>query len=222
MGYDMNQVSPSQEDVEYYQKRRAEYEIAMSCIKFLRKTHPNENFSVDFDDNEWMTTLPAAAVTIEALAPILEGVWDDPTYYRLNIWGMGMMREVMESLGMVHNAPHPSFPEYPGEEHFDPEGDPIDDVGRTYETASEEVTHFTSQIPGIPVGKFGSNDGWRVTPAECASAVEIYNAYTETEIEAALASHISEHNSAESLAGWLQRWVDWLERCVKTDGFAVH
>jgi hypothetical protein len=116
--------------------------------------------------------------------------FDDPTYFRLNIWGMAQYCELMELLGMLNESEPPEFPDHDFYEIpsvTSPEGYEEDDENsaafKAYKAALDRATNFLSPEPGIPVAKFGSNDGWLVTPAECESALAIWEAFsTKTKI----------------------------------------
>ncbi len=91
----------------------------------------------------------------------------DPTYFRLNIFGMGAYCRYMEQLGML--ATHYQEPEW-------------DESIIESPMAGEE--------PGIPITKLGSNDGWLVLPEECASALQIYDKHPRAKVEALLGDGI--------------------------------
>jgi len=106
----------------------------------------------------------------------------DPTYFRLNVWGMGKYRDVMEKLGMMYLGRYttPSFAAYPGDEHF--AGDytePITDEGRKWREHQDMCLHYSPpEAEGLlPGHKFGSNDGWHVTTDECAAALRVAAAH---------------------------------------------
>jgi len=81
-------------------------------------------------------------------------------YFRANIWGMQYLRKVMEVAGVLDcEVDHPDFQDVTQEE-MDADGDVFDKKNR-------EVLSFRSPIEGrVPIVKFGSNDGWIVTPEE--------------------------------------------------------
>lgn len=113
------------------------------------------------------------------------------SYFRLNIWGMQKWREIMWELGMVIDAGQ--YPEWPSPEDFgityevvegveypDTDGPPLSEIdqekAKNYLSARDNVLawHGDTSMRGIPIHKFGSNDGWIVTPEECGSALWIY------------------------------------------------
>ena len=173
--------------------------------------------------------------------------------FRLNISGMGWARGVMEQLGMAFEDPTlpPNFPK-PEEfgtdyDHADALESPEDypDVYFTDEQTRAAVKYREAvnrhlewhgiEIPGIPLHKFGSNDGWHVLPAEAEAAVRIWKqAYDEMGEEQARVSVAlggmerdcaldAEGNSTVD-AYWSQwlRWVAYLADSVRHEGFEVH
>jgi hypothetical protein len=162
------------------------------------------------------------------------------SYFRLNIFGMGVWCEVMYDLGMVFEAgEHPEWPEIKSygitwddvARAEDPEsftGEPPLDAETTekahrYLAARHEVLTWHGPeipgIPGIPGHKFGSNDGWIVLPAECDAALRIYAAKLN-EIGAD-----AMHNFIDNKIGNRGRWGQWLaylNGAISHDGFEVH
>lgn len=127
------------------------------------------------------------------------------SYFRLNVWGMARYRDVMEAVGMGFWAEHPAWPDaeefgFTTREHGwaaqevmrEGNGDLAYDHGYEGVTVTEDdlekakrwqaaVDNVRSahpaEIPGIPLVKFTSNDGWVVTPAECRSALELFGRF---------------------------------------------
>jgi hypothetical protein len=79
----------------------------------------------------------------------------DTNYYRLNIWGMSTMRRIMDDAGLLEWS---DAGEWPDVDEEDPD-------------AAAKVREWKSRGAGddqqVPAYKFGSNDGWIVTPDEC-------------------------------------------------------
>lgn len=73
----------------------------------------------------------------------------------------------------------------------------------------------------IPVHKFGSNDGWIVTPDECLNALAAWHQRTESERDDALSSAGIDLNDPAWARLW-RRWLDYLELAAHCDGFEVH
>lgn len=92
----------------------------------------------------------------------------DPTYFRLNIFGMATYREFMQQFGMLAtHYPRPSF------KNNDPTEAPL---------AGEE--------PGIPVDKLGSNDNWLVRPEEITSALLSYDKLDRKAVVTVVGDHL--------------------------------
>lgn len=137
----------------------------------------------------------------------------DPSYFRLNIGGMSRYAGAMLDLGMAHDSTSPvtgddwgSLPEWDGE-----------DEGETaYNEAVDKLTgqHGTSEDPTIPLHKFGSNDGWLVTPDEIKAALDAWEHRANTGVSTETWSLIQTEYWGE--------WITWLELAAEHDGFRVH
>jgi hypothetical protein len=160
------------------------------------------------------------------------------SYFRLNMRGMGSWVDLMAELGMVFNAGrHPAWPEI---ESF---GITYDDLERVEspeyfkdeppldEEMAEKARRYIAErdallawhgpeIPGIPEHKFGSNDGWIVTPPECQAALAIYMAKLE-EVGQDVIGNLIENRVGERKGKWAQ-WLAYLNGAVSHDGFEVH
>jgi hypothetical protein len=161
------------------------------------------------------------------------------SYFRLNITGMGIWRGLMGELGMIFDAGE--LPEWPKIEAYGVTWDDVERVedpgfcadkpaldeetaeraGRYIAERDELLAWHGPEVPGIPVHKFGSNDGWVVLPAECQAALAIYMAKLEE------VGQDSMGNLIENMAGpWARgRWAQWLaylNGAVTHDGFEVH
>ena len=104
----------------------------------------------------------------------------DPTYFRLNIWGMSQFAHLMGLAGMLNNtrAPELRYQDFNIPLIINKEGLEEEDYeSPQYKTWKEQYLGFASQGPGIPRGKIqAGNEGWLVSPAECASALAIWEA----------------------------------------------
>ena len=142
---------------------------------------------------------------------------DDPTYFRLNIWGMGKYRGLMDGLGMLNYTDAPE--DWPDREDFkipqitihpNYEGgkDYLDDDESSsqyaaYEAASDAVRGFMPEGTGIALVKLCSNDGWIVTPEECESALVIWdNLNTDTKLSVRQAAVAK---GSDEIEGFIQR-----------------
>lgn len=175
------------------------------------------------------------------------------SYFRLNVWGMGWARGVMAELGMAFEDPS-ERPEWPKPDDYGTTYDDLealecpeyfpdkewnDEALRAAVAFKQEQDRILAwhgaEIPGIPLHKFSSNDGWWVLPAEAEAAVRIWKqAYDEMGEEAArvtVALGGMRRDRALDAAGdskadafwslWL-RWVAYLADSVRHDGFEVH
>lgn len=169
------------------------------------------------------------------------------SYFRLNIWGMGNVRRAMLDLGMCFESGYEwgaGWPAYPEDgtgaaiaaEALSEDSDPQEYAAKYY--SGQEVTesdiatarayhdqanalrrdHFGA-ADGIPVHKFGSNDGWIVTPNECLQALAIWHATPQSARDDAFES------AGMADADWERIWKNWLaflELAAYCDGFEVH
>lgn len=150
----------------------------------------------------------------------------DRSYFRLNIWGMSHCRDLMATLRMLTDEDAPRFPtldefgltdypedpaDYDGEKRAKAEAELTDD-GRRYLAAVEAALAFEPvPVRGIPVGKFCSNDGWLVTPAQCAAALDAWHAQPD-----AVRARI------EGETEWWGRWIAYLTYAKDRGGFRVY
>jgi hypothetical protein len=151
----------------------------------------------------------------------------DTSYFRLNGWGMSRYREIMTQLGMV--ADGYSLPPWPHE----PDGITWEDIKAAEAPADgsdlpvkPEALAYVKQLDahlawhpeppfGIALHKFGSNDGWLVTPEEIAAALESYRTHSGDEVKVIITS------AGGELDHWL-KWISYLERAQRRGGFRVH
>ena len=150
----------------------------------------------------------------------------DSTYFRLNIWSMGRFRQFMAQLGMVATDYEvPRWPEKPDTIDWDDvsavrypddyEGNqPVKPEAVTFaKTIDEHLAWHPAASFGIALHKFGSNDGWLVTPEEIRAALESYRTHSGDEVKAIV--------GADGLDRWL-KWIAYLERAQRHSGFRVH
>lgn len=143
-------------------------------------------------------------------------------YFRLNIHGMGWCVDEMAARGMVFDAGQP--PAYPMPDSFGlawelveaveypedcPDAKLTDEqreaVGKYLAERDAVLAWHGPEVPGIPVHKFGTNDGWLVLPAECEAAVRLGRQSSPP---------------AEYPDIWA-KWLDYLERASRAGGFEV-
>lgn len=150
----------------------------------------------------------------------------DRSYFRLNIWGMSRCRDLMDVLGMLTGEDAPRFPtpdeygltelpddpeDYEGKERKAAEAK-LGLAGRRFIDGCQAVTDYEPQpVKGIPVGKFGSNDGWLVTPAQCEAALDQWKAQP-----------LAAQRKAEATAEWWPNWIAFLAYAKDRGGFRVY
>lgn len=177
------------------------------------------------------------------------GIFDDPAYFRLNIWGMGRIRAVMTDLGMVYTPEggRERFPDLSDYDLTDEQYDAIEyhdeswvsqelkdlyvKLDHTHKIAHNRykraVAEYLAATPpggrGIPAHKLASNDGWIVTPEEIRQALSVYG-----DIRAA---HGAAHERIlfkmleSEDPGWVKlwdEWIEWITEARKYEGFRVH
>ena len=121
--------------------------------------------------------------------------FDEPGYFCLNVSGMAWCYGEMTARKMIFDAgQHPPLPGWTGDEE-------------SYRKLSAPVLAWHGpEIPGIPEHKFGTNDGWLVTPAECEAAVRIGRQRSPP---------------AQHADIWAD-WLDYMDRARTHGGFEVH
>lgn len=130
----------------------------------------------------------------------------DPTYFRLNIFGMGRYRGYMDKLGMLDTVTtHPAWPKW--------EGDWPEEGSTAYAEREAELERIVSTAAESPIGlpefKFGSNDGWLVTPDEIRAALASYDESRAREVV-----------GPDEIDYWSQ-WIAFLNRAAQNGGFRV-
>lgn len=150
----------------------------------------------------------------------------EKSYFRLNITGMGRCCGFMDEVGMITGEDAPGFPtpdEYGLDEWPD---DPADYEGDERKAAEAKLTPSSRKflndcqattdyepqpVNGIPVGKFSSNDGWLVTPAQCRAAVDKWKT-----------APLTAQRDIEAQADWWPSWIAFLDHAAERGGFRVH
>lgn len=135
---------------------------------------------------------------------------EEDNYFRLNIWGMGQYYDLMFDYGMVDvTGDHPPFPT-PGDIDWDLY-DKDEESYPEFRAANEAVLTARGNGKGIASWKFGSNDGWIVSPEECMEALDAY-------LEAGQPDPFEDR---ERLDYW-HRWIKFLTAAITRDGFQVY
>jgi hypothetical protein len=137
------------------------------------------------------------------------------SYFRLNIWGMSIARDLMNTVGMLTDEPMPEFPDmdnYGLDEYPDEDSENLTSAERDYLIAQRgALSHEPPIVSGIPVYKLCSNEGWLVTEAQCAVALSKWNA-APNEVRVAV----------EMKAEWWPSWITFLGHSKDRGGFRVH
>lgn len=139
----------------------------------------------------------------------------EQSYFRLNIWGMSACREIMAEHDMLayeqpESATFENVSEFPGEDHFDDQGEPLTGTGEAYKRVVQRVREETSPQPGIPLWKLCSNDDWLVLPEEIHAALA----------KAPEAVTVIEDNE-EVTVEWWPHWLRFLRGAAENGGFRV-
>jgi hypothetical protein len=160
------------------------------------------------------------------------------SYFRLNIWGMGRYRDLMETLGMAfEDDPHPPFPKIEdcGTNWNDVEAAEYPEDSAGYEWTDERLRaaltyrervnsvlafHGKTDTPGIPLHKFGSNDGWIVLAVECEAAVRTWREFVAKEGDDAVANFVTNTIGEGRAERWAE-WIKYLAGAARHDGFLV-
>jgi hypothetical protein len=160
----------------------------------------------------------------------------DRSYFRLNMGGMARFGDVMMHLGMIQGVhqpyPFPDAPENVDNDFYEQVYAIKDDLaaGKSQDTLpaspvalayAQALYALLSWTPAAPTGmadfKFGSNDGWVVTPAEITAALTTYRQHTGDTVRAALdKAGISEQGQEH----WV-RWIGYLVYAESHGGFLV-
>lgn len=104
--------------------------------------------------------------------------------------------------------------------------DEMIEAAKAYDQAENEMKSWHPEGSLILGDKFGSNDGWLVTPEEIILSLEVYGKHTPEQVRTALESvygkaEVAEHETA-ILSSWVE-WIDFLTGAVQYgNGFRVY
>lgn len=201
MGYDMYWRQRPQEMVDAYIAAEVEFAAAVK----VRDTAHSGGSSVSLEATPEQKRVHAA---YEAMRDA------ERYYYRLNIWGMSIARDAMGERGMLHGYGYSlgMWESVPDPTTEDPDDDPV------YVAAVERVRAGSVEHPGIPAHKFGSNDGWIVTPLEIKSAMQLYVASCEETGDDPF-TWLPQH--ADGPVEWWPEWMGWMAAAADHGGFEV-
>ena len=216
MGYDMYMVSPKQEYTDCLQRWMDEFNRLCEILDAIPKSeegqfhHTPDSTTPVGGSDAWRKA--AQDVLTHYVKRQQRGAIKPD--YRLNIWGMGNVREIFRKLGLGYFAAYEEkFPPYPGEEHIDDTGG-VDigttDIGREYISKRDEILRYREQgVRGINLNKFCSNDNWLVTPEECADVAELYG-----QLKANGHKFDAEHD-------YVELFIEWIIAAKDCGGFRV-
>lgn len=181
----------------------------------------------------------AAQAEVSRASGVIDGA--EKSYFRFNIWGMQRARDIMYTTGMAfEDELHPPFPspedcgitwdmyhavEYPDDSDYE-EARIAMTPGQREQAVRMKAEHdavlasHTQEVPGIPLHKFSSNDGWIVVPAECDAAVALWKAYLTETGEDATRDYVENSFGGRGYARWLM-WVEFIRSASRYGGFEV-
>lgn len=240
MGYDMRMMTIPEGEAE----RVASAWTILKAANNIRTSIPQEErgqLTVEELASEvWISA--NASPRYRAISKIIDGSRElleaeNGSYFRLSVWGMSCYVDIMCRLGMVYGSESPNWPDYPtfGDERRDEqfveateyvEGNTTQldasiptDIRDAAHAYVEHATRIRRDHPTggntIPIHKFGSNDGWIVTPEEIAAALAVYDAHPDRN------TILAEGFDEDGLDYW-NRWISYLRLAADHHGFAVH
>lgn len=136
--------------------------------------------------------------------------------FRLNIHGMRLARQAMAEVGMIHcqfEDQAPPWVDHPCQNDVDPCSMcdlQMNDRDTYYRTAQPRLA-WAPEVPGIPVWKFGSNDGWLVGPVECLGALDAWEKAPDA-LKRVILDRLP----------WWPEWLAYLAAAAQRGGFCVH
>lgn len=152
----------------------------------------------------------------EAILRYLEVRESAGSYFRLNIWGMGSMRELLYAGSSIAPLQMPDWPDAT-------DGFELRDA---YEEACAEIRD--ADTGGVlPAFKVGSNDGWLVTPTECLATAMTWFEGGGREQARELAGQMAQVpdagwlGGADQVLGWADEFVLWMGEAAGHGGFRV-
>ncbi|QWY81379.1 hypothetical protein SEA_RIZWANA_82 [Arthrobacter phage Rizwana] len=223
MGYDMYIRNYEKDDAYEARKKEAseQWDAALAVREKRAKQLREEgrDWEQIHSDSEWK----AAHEEVLKASELVDMA--QPEYYRLNIGGMGWCRGFMMDRGMAYE-------DYALEDRFDwpeytePECAPgeskedwykrIDQYDKEYNERCVPIRSWSPdpEREGIPLHKFGSNDGWLVTEHECRTAAKLGR-------EAPFPTYTDDDGNEKPILWW-ESWLTFLENASTRGGFEVH
>jgi hypothetical protein len=222
MGYDMYWVKKDSEDEAAYQKAHDAFYSAVQT----RDAIPKYQEALRQEAQKVVEERSAAMYKAQRY------------YFRANIWGMQRLRDIMWRAEMIHDVASDARPDHPRPEEFGldddvawnmhdqhtyyaPKGEaePVtDERYHKWRAAYDNWLTWAPEVPGMPIWKFGSNDGWVVTPIEILGALHKWG-----ENGNPTPSSLGLDTGDEP--GWDEWWALWIQYLIDAaqhDGFEVH
>ncbi len=138
-------------------------------------------------------------------------------YQRRSVWGMGMLRDVMQSLDMVRTNysldecpfewPKATWDDEQWDNHFNwANGD----------WSTEQEAEFEQEHPDL-MQAFGSNDDWIITPTECSAVLVKARRAGDDDIRMVFQAAGADW---DPIGTW-QSWLNFIEGAASHGGFEV-
>lgn len=213
MGYDMHIANPDPAVEAAVAALQPAVDEAVAARNALRSDDPG---------------YAAAQAAVHAAYDAIDAARVD--YFRLNIHGMGSMRDTMHNLGMLAGTyEQPRFPELSDhgltqEEWWAMDEDSADPRAVAMRAANDAVLVWSPpDEPGLPVHKFGSNDGWHVTVRDCTSALALFDRAAAERPDAVAAAR-AEWTFSGASTSYFDAWIAFLRRGADParNGFRVY
>lgn len=230
MGYDMDAIGdPTPEETALHEQAKWLLEQARTA----REAAGEKRHFAYRDDDPAPTPLQSAE----------EEAWEryyatDTSSYRLNVWGMGKARDLMDRMGMLlwidESASDSPLPPWPTDEAvaaerarqgITEEQDYDRDVSVWEQLAQPRLSWTQGDTPGLMGHKLCSNDPWVITPGECRAVVLRWAQLKGSpELEELLAAgsnprQVEHHGDMTELPMWWDGWMDWHARCGARGGY---
>jgi hypothetical protein len=148
-------------------------------------------------------------------------------YFRANISGMGVLRELSMACGLMVESESPKWRPLDefgltSDAYFDmSEGDVEPNEGfQEYQAAQRRnLRHHGTAFSGLPVHKFCSNDGWVVTPEEIEAGLARMDM---AKLDAAFTDRqLRRSDGDEGIREFFAGWLLFLSRAKEYGGFEV-
>lgn len=173
----------------------------------------------DLGRGDVIAGLPEWLDAQQAVSKAMDAMYAEGGEYRLNVWGMGVAREVMAKAGMIHNEGEDNAPPWGAGGDCSICDEPGEVEGHDWSECRlerEPRLSWAPEHPGICAWKLGSNDGWVVTAIECRSAVEAWEALDTIE-QVELLTSVKPDGII-----WWPEWIAYLTLAAAGHGFRVY